>query len=153
MRNLGLTALLATTVAACSEPVLPPAAGEWWVEVMNGLTMPAPTVTGRTLRYAVVRLAEDQTGSLEYCTALPLKGTTHVLRWRFLDGARLEFTYFNTTGTQPLPDTATVNGQSMNYRPKVVEADIGPSNWRLWWTAFEPSEFQSSISCSPVISP
>jgi hypothetical protein len=132
------------TGLGCSEPVLPSATGAWSVDVANGLTMPAATVTGHTLRYGLLKLAEDQTGSLEVCTALPVKGATYALRWRFLDGTRLEFSYFNTTGIQPATDTATVSAQSMNYRAKVVEADIGASNWRLRLVAFDPADISES---------
>jgi hypothetical protein len=135
---------LLLTGVSCGEPLMPAATGAWSVEVANGLTMPAPTATGHTLRYGLLKLAEDQTGSLEVCTALPAKATTYGLRWRFLDGTRVEFSYFNTTGAQPATDTATVSGQSMNYRAKVVEPDIGASNWRLRLVAFDPADISES---------
>jgi hypothetical protein len=132
--------LVAGTAVGCSsEPVLPPAAGVWVVTVVNGETMPGSTVTGKTLHYGVLELMEDQNGALEYCTSLPVKVGKHILRWRFLDGTRLEFTYFNTTGKEPPVDTATVGGQTMNYRAKVAEPDIGASNWRLVLTSLDPS--------------
>jgi hypothetical protein len=133
--------LVAGTAVGCSgEPVLPPAAGVWAVTVVNGETMPGSTVTGKTLRYGVLELMEDQNGALEYCTSLPVKLSKHILRWRFLDGTRLELTYFNTTGNEPPVDTATVTGQTMNYRAKVAEPDIGASNWRLVLTGLDPSD-------------
>jgi len=133
--------LVAGTAVGCSgEPVLPPAAGVWAVTVVNGETMPGSTVTGKTLRYGVLELMEDQNGALEYCTSLPVKVSRHILRWRFLDGTRLELTYFNTTGNEPPVDTATVRGQTMNYRAKVAEPDIGASNWRLVLTGLDPSD-------------
>jgi hypothetical protein len=132
--------LVAGTAVGCSgEPVLPPAAGVWGVTVVNGETMPGSTVTGKTLRYGVLELMEDQNGALEYCTSLPVKVSKHILRWRFLDGTRLELTYFNTTGNEPPVDTATVTGRTMNYRAKVAEPDIGASNWRLVLTGLDPS--------------
>ena len=140
MRHLGTIVLLAAAVQGCSEPDMPLAIGVWGVEVMNGLTMPAPTNTGHILRYGVLRLAEDQNGSVEYCTSLPARGNTIPFRWRFLDQTRLEFNYFNTTGSQPQADTATVAGQSMNYRPKILEPEIGASSWRLRLTGLEPGE-------------
>jgi hypothetical protein len=140
------SSILLVAGIGCSEPDLPSATGAWSVEVANGLTMPAPTVTGRTLHYGRVRLADDQTGSLEYCLALPFKATTYLLRWRFLSDNRLEFTYFNTTGSEPVIDSATASGQSMNYRVKVGEADLGVSIWRLRLVAFDPSE--DTTSCS-----
>ena len=146
MRSLGSIALLAVAVQGCGEPVLPPANGAWLVDVVNGLTMPAPTATGHTLRYGLLKLADDQTGSLQYCTGLPVKGATYALRWRFLDGTRLEFAYFNTTGIQPATDTATVSGQSMSYRAKIAEPDIGASNWRLRLAAFDPAEYTETCS-------
>jgi hypothetical protein len=130
---------------------MPLAIGVWAVEVMNGLTMPAPTNTGHILRYGVLRLAEDQNGSVEYCTALPPKENAYPFRWRFLDKSRLEFSYFNTTGSQPAADTATVSGQSMNYRPKVVESEIGASNWRLRLVGWDPAE--RPYSCNPLPAP
>jgi hypothetical protein len=134
------TMLLAGTAVGCSsEPLVPPAVGVWVVNVANGETMPASTVTGKTLHYGVLELMEDQNGALEYCTALPVKVGKHILRWRFLDGSHLEFTYFNTTGYEPPVDTASLIGQTMNYRAKVAEPDIGASNWRLVLTGLDPS--------------
>jgi hypothetical protein len=132
--------VVGTAVGCSGEPVLPPAAGVWAVTVVNGETMPGSTVTGKTLRYGVLELMEDQNGALEYCTSLPVKVSRHILRWRFLDGTRLELTYFNTTGNEPPVDTATVTGQTMNYRAKVAEPDIGASNWRLVLTGLDPSD-------------
>jgi hypothetical protein len=132
--------LLLGAALGCSEPELPPAVGAWQVSVVNGATMPAPTATGKPLRYGLLRLMNDQNGSLEYCTGLPEKGRNYFLRWRFLSETRLQFTYFSTTGGELPIDTVTVAGQTMNYRAKVAEADLGASNWRLVLIAVDPSE-------------
>src|SRR3954470_7936206 len=119
LRNLATTMLLLGAIVACTEPELPPAVGVWQVVAVNGATMPAPTATGKYFRYGLLRLTEDQNGSLEYCTARPERGSNVFLRWRFLEQSRLQFTYFSTGSTEPPVDTATVGGQTMNYRAKV----------------------------------
>jgi hypothetical protein len=140
------TILLGMSAVACSEPVLPSPVGIWSVTVVNGLTVPAPTTTGHTFRYGELSLAEDQTGSLEYCTALPVRAGNHVLRWRFLDSSHLEFTYFNS-GIENSPiDTAVVTGESLTWNAKVAEPQIGSSFWRLIRTSFDPFEDRSSCS-------
>jgi hypothetical protein len=143
MRFPAIPILLAVSALGCSEPVLPSPAGVWSVNVVNGLTAPAPTTTGHTFRYGELSLAEDQTGSLEYCTALPAKAGNHVLRWRFLNSSRLEFSYFDTGGAI---DTAVVIGQTMTWNAKVAEPQIGSSFWRLIRTSFEPEDRSSSCS-------
>ena len=150
VRHLVSIFLLAAAVQGCGEPDMPLAIGVWGLEVMNGLTMPAPTNTGHILRYGLLRLAEDQNGSVEYCITLPARGNTIPLRWRFLDATRLEFSYFNTTGSQPQADTATVAGQSMNYRPKILESAIGASNWRLRLAAWDSDERPPFCTSPPI---
>ena len=102
---------------------------------MNGVTVPAPTTEGRTFRYGVLSLAKDNTGWVEYCTALPVRAGRHVLHWHPVDGSHVEFTYLDSAA--PI-DTAVVSGQTMNWRVKVAEPDIGPSFWRLVLTSLEP---------------
>ena len=143
MRLLAQTMLMAASAIACSEPSLSTPVGTWGVSVVNGLTVPAPTTTGRTFRYGDLSLAEDQSGVLEYCTALPAKASSHILRWRFLDASHLEFTYFNTTGDNPPIDTAVVLGQGMTLNAKVAEPEIGSSFWRLVRTSFDPMELNN----------
>jgi hypothetical protein len=138
--------LLGMGAVACSEPVLPSPVGVWSVNVVNGLTVPAPTTTGHTFRYGELSLAEDKTGSLKYCTALPLKAVNHVLRWRFLDLTHLEFTYSDTGIENSPPDTAVVNGETLTWNAKVAEPQIGSSFWRLIRTSFDPLENRSSCS-------
>ena len=150
VKHLGSTVFLAAAVQACGEPDMPLAVGLWGVEVMNGLTMPAPTSTGHMLRYGLLRLAEDQNGSVEYCITLPARGNTIPFRWRFLDATRLEFSYFNTTGSQPEADTATVAGQTMNYRSKVLEPEIGASNWRLRLAGWDSDERPNFCTSPPI---
>jgi hypothetical protein len=146
MRFPPYTILLGISTVACSEPVSPSPVGVWSVTAVNGLTVPAPTTTGRTFRYGELSLAEDQTGSLEYCTGLPVKPGNYVLRWRFLDFSHLEFTYFNTGMENPPVDTAVVNGETLTWNAKVAEPQIGSSFWRLVRTSFDPAEASSSCS-------
>src|SRR4051812_22776929 len=146
MRFPRFTTLLGIGAVASSEPVLPSPVGVWSVNVVNGLTVPAPTTTGRTFRYGELSLAEDNIGSLEYCTAPPLKAGNHVLRWRFLDATHLEFTYFNTDIENSPPDTVVVNGETLIWNAKVAEPQIGSSFWRLIRTSFDPLENRSSCS-------
>jgi hypothetical protein len=138
MRFPPFTILLAVSALACSEPSSVSPVGVWRVTVVNGLTIPAPTTTGHTFRYGTLSLADDQTGSVEYCTALPAKAGNHILRWRFLDATHLEFTYFNTSGEQPPIDSAVVIGENMTWNAKVAEPQIGSSFWRLLRTSLDP---------------
>jgi hypothetical protein len=140
MRFPPFTILLAVSALACSEPVLPSPVGVWSVNVVNGLTVPAPTITGHTFLHGDLSLAEDQSGSLMYCTVLPAKAVNHLLRWRFLDSSHLEFTYFNMGEGNPPIDTAVVLGQGMNWNAKVAEPQIGSSFWRLIRTSFDALE-------------
>jgi hypothetical protein len=137
-RYLRLTILAAVSALACSEPSSISPVGVWQVEVMNGLTVPAPTTAGHTFRYGTLYLVDDQTGSVEYCTALPAKAVNHVLRWRFLDATHLEFTYFSNAGEETPIDSAVVIGESMAWNAKVAETQIGSSFWRLRRTSLDP---------------
>jgi hypothetical protein len=144
-----LPSLLGMTAVACGEPVLSSPIGVWSVSAVNGLTVPTPTTTGHTFRYGDLSLAEDHTGSLEYCTALPVKEGNHVLRWRFLDSSHLEFTYFNTGMENFPPDTAVLSGETLTWNAKVAEPQIGSSFWRLVRTSFDP--LLDRNSCSPSL--
>jgi hypothetical protein len=138
MRHSKFAIALVVSALGCSDPSPPSPVGLWLVSIVNGLTVPAPTTTGQTFVNGALSLQENESGSINYCTALPAKNTIYTLHWRFLDATHLEFAYFNTGQGQTPIDTAVVIGESMTWNAKVAEARIGSSFWRLTRASLDP---------------